>query len=143
MARGRLRPGAGPARRVAGWLLALASLCFAQTQPRKSPPPPAVEILEILAQRSERLLTIDGRLRNSGGRALEGLELVFDMMASDGQVITRQRGAVEPDPLEPGEEAEFRWQMRDHARAVSLRVRAGDRSGKEVPVKNAGPHAIH
>lgn len=130
-------------RPATAWLLALATLCFAATQKRKSPPPPpAVQILEVVPRRSEGLITIDGRLRNIGARPLEGLELVLDFAASDGQVITRQRGAVETDPLDPGQEAEFRWQMRDHPRAVSVRIRAVARKDAELPVKNAGPHFI-
>lgn len=139
----RTTKGSAPWRLATVWLLALATFCSAAAQKRKPPPPPpAVQILEIVARRSDGLITIDGRLRNIGSRPLEGLELVLDFTASDGLVITRQRGAIEPDPLDPGEEAEFGWKMRDHARAVSLRIRALDRKESELPVKNAGPHFI-
>lgn len=142
MAPTRTIPGRSPARRLLQWLMApLATLCFAAPQQRK-PAPPEVAILEVVAHRSERVVTIDGRMRNSGGRPLEGLQLVLDFVTSDGKVITRQRGAIEPEWLEPGEQAEFRWQMRDHARAVSFLVRAVDRRGNELPVKNPGPHYI-
>ena len=138
----RTSGGCPRVRPAAFALLALATLCFALPQKRKSPPPPAIAIVEIVARRSERLLTIDGRLRNLADRPLQGLELVLEFETTDGKVITRQRGAVEPDPLEPGEEAEFRWQMRDHARAVSFRIQAVERTGREIIVKNAGPHFI-
>lgn len=139
----RTSGGCPRVRPAAFWLLALATLCFALPQKRKSPPPPpAIAILEIAAHRSERLVTIDGRLRNLAARPLEGLELVLEFETTDGKVITRQRGAVEPDPLDPGEEAEFRWQMRDHVRAVSFRIQAVERTGREIIVKNAGPHFI-
>lgn len=135
--------GHPPRRRAALWLAALATLCFAEPQKRKSPPPPpAVQILQLAAHRSEGLVTIDGRLRSLAARPLEGLELVLEFETTDGKVITRQRGAIEPDPLPPGEEAEFRWQMRDHVRAVSFRIHAVERAGREVIVRNAGPHYI-
>lgn len=135
--------GHPPSRRAALGLLALATLCFAGPQKRKSPPPPpAVHIVELAAHRSDGLVTIDGRLRSLAARPLEGLELVLEFETTDGKVITRQRGAIEPDPLPPGEEAEFRWQMRDHVRAVSFRIHAVERAGREVIVRNAGPHYI-
>jgi len=133
--------GRRPVRRLSLWLATLATLCAAAAQQRK-PAPPVVEIVEVAAHRSERLVTIDGKVRNAGGRPLKGLQLVLDFMASDGKVITRQRGAIEREWLEPGEDAEFRWQMRDHPRAVSFRFRAVDGVQSELPVKNAGPHYI-
>ncbi len=141
MAAQRTESGRRPVRRFTLWLAALATLCVAAAQKRK-PAPPAVQILEVAAHRSERLITIDGKVRNVGGRPLKGLELILDFMTSEGQVITRQRGAIEAEWLDPGEEAEFRWQMRDHARAVSFQVRAVDGMKNELPVKNAGPHYI-
>lgn len=134
--------GHPPSRRAILWLPALATFCSAQPQKRKSPPPPAVQIIELAAHRSQGLVTIDGRLRSLAARPLEGLELVLEFETTDGKVITRQRGAIEPDPLPPGEDAEFRWQMRDHVRAVSFRILAAERAGREVIVRNAGPHYI-
>ncbi len=141
MERVRTTGGHPPSRRAAFGLLALATLCCAEPQKRKSPPP-AVQILELAAHRSEGLVTIDGRLRSLAARPLEGLELVLEFATTDGRIITRQRGAIEPDPLPPGAEAEFRWQMRDHVRAVSFRIHAVERAGREVIVRNAGPHYI-
>lgn len=122
-------------------MAALATLCFAEPQKRK-PAPPSVEIVEILAHRSEKTLTIDGRVRNSGGQPIQGLQLVLDFLSSDGRVVTRQRGTLDSPWLDPGEQAEFQWQMRDHPRAVSFVVRAVDRAQTELPVRNAGPHWI-
>ncbi len=123
-------------------LLALGSLWCAGPQKRKSLRPPEVEVVEISVRRVERLLEIDGRVRNSGERPLRGLILLFDLLASGREVLTTQKGAVEEEVLEPGGEAEFRWQMKDHVRAVSLRVNAVDRSGSELPVKRPGPYPV-
>ncbi|MGB9606048.1 MAG: hypothetical protein ACP5U2_05420 [Bryobacteraceae bacterium] len=139
----RTSGGCPRVRRAALALLALATLCFALPQKRKSPPPPtAIVIVELAAHRTEGLVTIDGKLRNLAARPLEGLELVFEFETTDGSVVTRQRGTIESDPLHPGEEAEFRWQMRDHVRAVSFRIQAVERGGRVVMVKNSGPHYI-
>jgi len=134
--------GRRPAALMLASLAALATLCPGQAQKRKYPPPPAITILEITVQRTRGLITVDGRLRSLAARPLQGLHLLLEFLASDNMVITRQRGAVEPDPLEPGEETEFRWQMRDHARAVSVRIQATEASGQEIIVKNSGPFYI-
>jgi hypothetical protein len=123
-------------------LLALASLLCSASQKRKSPKPPEVEVLQVSARRSERLLTLDGRVRNSGERPVLGLTLVFSMMAPGGQVVTRQKGAIEEPVLEPGEEAEFHWKMKDPVRAVDFKIEAVDGNERDLIVSKAGPYPI-
>jgi hypothetical protein len=123
-------------------VMALASLLCVASQKRKSPKPPEVEVIEITARRSERLVTVDGRVRNSGERPVQGLTLLFSMMAPGGQVITTQKGTIEEEVLEPGEEAEFHWKMRDPVRAVDFKIDAVDGVGRELLVRKAGPYPI-
>ncbi len=122
-------------------LLALGSFWCAAQQKRK-PKPPEVEVMQIAARRVEGLVTIDGRVRNSGDRPLRKLSLLFDLLAPGDEVVTRQRGTVEEETLEPGAEAEFHWQMRDPVRAVSLRVQAVDGSGTDLVVRKPGPYPL-
>jgi hypothetical protein len=123
-------------------LLVLASLLCAANQKRKSPKPPEVEVIEATARRAQRIVTLDGRVRNSGERPVQGLTLLFSMMAPGGQVITTQKGTIEEEVLEPGEEAEFHWQMKDPVRAVDFKIDAVDGNDRDLVVRKPGPYPI-
>jgi hypothetical protein len=106
--------------------------------------PEAVEVVEIKAVRpvEERTITIDGRIRNAGQKPIERLTLVFDILGPDGEVVSRQRGAIDEAVLDPGQESEFHWQMRDHAPAVDIRVGAVNHDDVLVEVRKPGPYTI-
>jgi hypothetical protein len=128
-------------------LLAIPALVFAAGKPKKDRDfeGGTIKIVEIAVHRSEgaeRLLTIDGRLVNSGPDAIRALVLIFDVMGVDDKVVNRQRGKVEEDPLAPGQESEFHWQMRDQSDAVEIRVRAIAHDERAVKVEQAGPYPI-
>ncbi len=104
-----------------------------------------IKVVELAAHRSDgsdRLLLIDGRIVNSGPQAIRELVLIFEVTGVDGQVVSSQRGKVEEDPLAPGRESEFHWQMRDHADAVEVRVRAIAHDERAVKVEEPGPYPI-
>ena len=123
-------------------LVALAPLWCGSAQKRKAPRPPEVRILEVASRRSEGLITVDGRVGNCGTRPILKLILVLHFRTTDGKVITTQRGVVEPARLTPGEEGEFRWQMRDHARAVDFIIEAVEGADRELVVEKPGPYPI-
>ena len=109
----------------------------------KSPRAPRVEVLELTVQRTtERTVEIDGRVRNCGEKSIRHLVLHFKVLSPEGDVVTTQTGEISPEVLEPGEEAEFHWRMRDHARAVSLRVEASAPNDPVLALANPGPYAI-
>ena len=103
-----------------------------------------IKLAELAVHRSssERLLMIDGRLVNSGPEAIRELVLIFEVTGVDSQVISSQRGKVEEDPLAPGQESEFHWQMREHVDAVEVRVRAVAHDDRAVKVEEPGPYPI-
>ena len=104
-----------------------------------------VKVVEMAVHRSDgsdRLLSIDGRLVNSGPDAIRELVLIFDVMGVDDKVVNRQRGKVDEDPLAPGQESEFHWQMRDQSDAVEIRVRAIAHDERPVKVEEPGPYPI-
>ncbi len=110
---------------------------------KPKPKPPAVEVLEAAAKRTtEGTIELDGRVRNCGEKPIEGLVLLFNMLAPGDEIVTRQRGRVEQDVVEPGEEVEFHWQMREPPRAVRFRVGAADGREMELPVQKSGPYPI-
>ena len=124
-------------------LLTLAIFSTAAERKRKDPlKPPEIEIVEIVVQRSEGRISLDGRVKNSGQRPAAGVVLIFDFMAPGRQVITSKRGSLETERLEPGEEAEFHVFAADPVRAVEIQVQAAEGSGRELKVIKAGPHPI-
>jgi hypothetical protein len=103
-----------------------------------------VEIVEIAVVRpaEEHLITIDGRVRNVGILPIKGLTLVFESLAPEGEIVSRQRGTVDDEVVEPGQESEYHWQMRDEPRAVEIRVHAFDKEDVPVNVVKPGPYTI-
>jgi hypothetical protein len=104
---------------------------------------PQAELVELTVQRTtERTIEIDGRVRNCGVKPIRRLVLRFKVLSPDGAVVTTQTGEISPEVLEPGEEAEFHWQMRDPARAVALRVEASALNEPELILARPGPYTI-
>ncbi len=131
----------GVSRRLVLLVAAFAALTAAGKKPKRLRPP-EVEVLEVTAHRtSEGTIEVDGRVRNCGERALDGLTLGFEMIAPGGEAVTTQRGALEEERLEPGGEAEFHWRMRDSARVTSFQVTARER-GHELEVAKPGPYPV-
>ncbi len=132
-------------RRTVVFLLPLVAASAAGGQKKSERLKPGIaEVVEISVRRpaEEHIISIDGRIRNAGERPIKGLTLVFSIIAPGGEEVSRQRGAIEDDPLEPGEESEFHWQLNDHARAVEVRVAAANHDGFQVGVVKPGPYAI-
>lgn len=128
-------------KRAAVFLVVLASLLLPQEKKRK-PRPAEIEVLAASAHRTQGMINADGRVRNVGERAAVKLVLLFDFMTTGRRVITTQRGAVEPEVLEPGQEVEFRVEMKDAVRAVEFRIQAEEIDGRELKVSRGGPFPI-
>jgi hypothetical protein len=123
--------------------LGLASLLAQKDRKRNTPPkPPEVEVVEATARRQERRVALDGRVRNSGERPIQGLVLLFDFMAPGRSVITTKRGSVEDGIVEPEQEVEFHVQLEDQPRAVHFRIGAEDGSSRDLKVVKGGPFPI-
>jgi len=128
-------------RRLTVPLLILATLLYPQDRKRKSKSPD-VTIVSVTAHRTEDLIAVDGRVRNTGEKALAGLVLYIDFLDSDRHVLTTLNGPPETQSLAPGEESEFRLQVKAPVRAVRVRFNSQDGQGKELTVGNAGPFSI-
>jgi hypothetical protein len=104
----------------------------------------SAEMVAFQVRRSgeERLIVIEGRVRNSGTKLIQGLTFVFYILAPSGKEVSRQRGRIDADILEPGEESEFSWKMDDQARAVEVRIQAVDHNGDEIALDKPGPYPI-
>jgi hypothetical protein len=103
-----------------------------------------IQVVELAIRRvpEDQTIGVEGRVRNAGSHPLKHVQLIFDVLAPSGEEVSRQRGSVDLDPFEPGDDFEFHWQMKDQARAVVVRVRAQDNAGRVIDVENPGPYTI-
>jgi hypothetical protein len=127
-------------------ILAFASsavLAFAQRK-KSAPKGPEVELLEASARAQEGRLNLDGRVRNTSERPIIKLTIIWELLDSDGRVLTRQQGPIDQPELAPGEECVVEAQIAFHARSVSFRVSFEDGGGRELRVdaKKTGPFPI-
>jgi hypothetical protein len=103
---------------------------------------PEVQVLEMSAHVEDGRVAIDGRLKNTAERPIRKLTVIFEVLDSDGNVLTRQQAPVDEPVLEPGDETALQLQMHYHARAVNFRVLAEDGNGRELRLANSGPFAL-
>jgi hypothetical protein len=128
-------------KRVLTVLVVLATLLFAAQQKRK-PRPPEIEVLQLSIQRTEELVTLDGRVKNIGEMPAEKLVMEFDFREPDNRVVTTKKGPIDEEVLDPDQESAIQFQTKDAPRSVTVSVRAQAARVGDVKVKNAGPFAI-
>ena len=121
--------------------LAVAPTAFSQKKAQQLKPP-AITVLERTAHRDQDRLNIDGRLKNTGEKQATDLVIIVDILDSGKQLLTTQKGASEPESIDPGQEGEFHSQMPLPARAVFVRLSFEDGSTREIKATNAGLFAI-
>ncbi len=120
--------------------LAVASFSSRAQLRRKQPEPVSrIEVISIQVQRDAGKITIDGTIRNTGTVPLSRLTLSFDLLDADGKPISRRRGTIDEEVLEPGAESSLGFFVPDHARAVSVRLSAEQRE-RRVEVVKPGPY---
>jgi len=113
--------------------------------PAKKPPqpkPPVLQVLEASAHRDQDNLNIDGKLRNTGERAAAEVVIIVDVLDSDKQPLTTQKGSSDPETIEAGHEGEFHAQMPLPPRAVYFRLSFEEGNSRDIKATNAGPFAI-
>jgi len=126
-------------------LLSVVLLCLvlpAEGKKAKKPKPPEVEVLSASAHRGPEGIELDGRVKNTGMKPIKELRLVFDFFADEKVPLTTQSADIDEPLLEPGQEATFRFAVKDIARAVAIRLNAFDGNKRELGIANGGPFAI-
>jgi hypothetical protein len=129
-------------KRAVAVFLILAALLYSQSKKRKSPKPPDLQMLKVDARRTDSGISVDGRVKNTGEKPLNGVVLLIDFLAPGKEVLTTKNGPVEAEVLAPGEESEFRLQINDQNRAVHIRFNAEDKDKRDLRVENSGPFTI-
>ena len=87
-------------------------------------------------------MQIDGKVKNTGERPIEKLNLFFDFFGAGNTPITTSRTEIDQETLEPGQEAEFHLEMQDPVRAVRFSVRSEDSLGRDFKTVKPGPYPI-
>lgn len=103
---------------------------------------PEIELIEAAAKLEEGKLAIDGRFRNVSQRSIHRITVIYELLDSDKNALTRQKGAIDQEQLDTSEEAEFHVQMAVHARAVSFRLSFEDGGERELNAVNTGPFPV-
>ena len=126
-------------------VLTILSLClalFSANAQQKARKPADVQILETKAVRGVTNITVDGKVRVTGEKALRGLVIVFDFRSPEKEVVTSQKAVIDENTMETGREGVFHSEMADSARAVRYTLRAFDTHEKELRVANPGPYPV-
>jgi hypothetical protein len=123
-------------------LLALVCLAPAALQQPKQQSQNQLEVVEAKGERQARRIMLDGRVKNTGQRVLYRLVLFFDLIDPEQKVISRLKGPIEEDVLEPGEEASFHFDIPDQARAMQFRMGAASEKATDFEVIKPGPYPI-
>jgi hypothetical protein len=123
-------------------LLMLGTFLYPQEKKRKSPKPPDLTIVDVKVHRDGDVVSLDGHVKNTSEKPLAGVVLLIDFFGPNKDPLTTQRGTLENELLEPGQEADFRLEIKAPARAVEVRFNSQDKNTKDLRVENSGPFAI-
>jgi hypothetical protein len=129
-------------RRFAFVLIVLAAPTFCAQKKNSALKEAEIEVINPAVRHEAGRITVDGRLKNVGEKPARKLAVFYEVLDSDRKVLTRQKGEIAEQELEPDQETEIHAQMHFHARAVHLRLSFEDSSGRELRGINAGPFTI-
>lgn len=123
-------------------LLASVSLFLCLGQEKRKPRPAEFKVVEFKAVRSEDRVLLDGAVRNVGESPAKRMALIIHFLNADKKVISTRNTDLEPDPMEPGDDATFMLETPFPARAVFIRLETFDRSQRWYPLARAGVYTI-
>ncbi len=122
------------------WALAFLFLCVGQE--KRKPRPAELELVEFKALRNESKVLIDGKLRNTGDATARNVVLIFQFVAPDNKVVATRKADIEPEEIEPGDDATFMLETPFPARAVAIRMETYDRNERWINLAKNGPYPI-
>ncbi len=103
---------------------------------------PEVVLADAVARIEDGRVVVDGHVRNVTDKPIRKLTVIYEILDSDKKVLTRQKGSIDQEILDPGEEAPFSAQMQYHARGVFYRFEFEDGSEKELRSEKTGPFPL-
>jgi hypothetical protein len=128
----------------AKWLFfILLSVALLGAADKKQKPKPAiVDIQEFKVFIDGSHVNIEGKIRNAGERKIEKLVLYFHFLDTERAPVTTLHMDVDPDEIDPNEDAEIHAEANAPARAVYVTVTAADHGERELKVLHPGPYGI-
>lgn len=125
------------------YLLLLFALLLLPAPAQKKPKPPEIEIVSSRAARQDRVIAVDGRVKNVGEKSIRKIVVSFDFMGADDRVLTTKHAGIGQEELAPGEETDFSLQLEDTPKAAYFRVKMlEDGSGRELRFLEPAKQAI-
>ena len=128
-------------RLIAAFLL-IATLLYPQGKKSKKPKGPEATIVKIEVHREGDVVTLDGTVKNLGIKTIHGMTLHFEFFAPNRESLTILNGPVDAAFIEPGDEADFKLQVRYPTRAVELKIEALDKDQRDLNLDKNGPYRI-
>jgi hypothetical protein len=121
--------------------LPLVAAAFQTRRPAPKARVPDVAFLEFKARREERVLAVEGIIRNDSSRSLRAVVVFFEFLDADDHPISRKSTQVSEKTFDPGDELPFEAQTSPPARAVSIRLEVQSR-GVQISAAKTGPYLI-
>ena len=121
--------------------LLLAMLAMAAPA-QKQKKPADVTVLDAKGHRTEDKVTLDGKVRVTGDKALKGLVLEFSFLSSSGDVLTSEKADLSDDKLDKNEEPAFHAETLNPPGSIRFRIKAFDSADRELSIANGGPFTI-
>ncbi|MEZ5351767.1 MAG: FxLYD domain-containing protein [Bryobacteraceae bacterium] len=109
---------------------------------KKAKGAPDLAITSLKIEREDKVVSIEGVVKNISGKPIRGVILFFEFLEFNGRMISRMKTEATEHVLEDGEEVEFLAQTPDQVRAVDIRVDAEDKSARYLIPDKPGPHRI-
>lgn len=120
----------------------VAALSWPAVGAKKARRAPDIHFVKVSSVRQEGKIQYEGDLKVTGEKPIAGLVIQLDFLESRGVLLSIQKIEIEDSTLHPGEEKHFSVQGNDVPRAVSFRISARDRSGRDLNTTGNGPFTL-
>lgn len=124
------------------FLLSAVTVASAAAAKKSQAKGPELQLLDHSAKVADGNLELDGHVKNLAERPIRKLTVVYEVLDSDKNVLTRQKGSIDEEELAPGAEAAFSAQIQYVARSVYYRFEFEDGGERELRSEKTGPFAI-
>lgn len=126
-------------------LVLVGGLCVGaeKKKPKVDPKkPPDLQVVEMNVRRGERVIELDGVLKNGSVRAFKGITIFFEFLDADKRLVSRRSIEVTRSEVAPNEQADVEAQTPDQARVVYYQLDAEDKDGRYLTLDKPGPHLV-
>jgi len=127
-------------------LLLAAGVCIAAEKKKKpkvdEKKPPDLHVVKMAVRRGERVIELDGVVKNNSIRPFKGVTIFFEFLDADKKLVSRRSIEVTTLLVEPNEEVEVEAQTPDQARVVYYLLDAEDKDGRYLTLDKPGPHLV-